>query len=97
MIRVASNTCKDMLRSNRYREHVDLNEVCLFTSEPSDSGVLKALLRLPEKYRTVIYLYYIEGYLSTEIADILNISPVSVRKRLQNGRKKLKLEYRKER
>ena len=97
LIRVASNTCKDMLRSNRYREHVDLNEVCLFTSEPSDSGVLKALLRLPEKYRTVIYLYYIEGYLSTEIADILNISPVSVRKRLQNGRKKLKLEYRKER
>jgi RNA polymerase sigma-70 factor (ECF subfamily) len=97
LIRVASNICKDMLRANRYREHLDLNEVCLFAPDPSDSGILETVLCLPEKYRTVIYLYYVEGYTSKEIADILSISPAAVRKRLQYGRKKLRLEYGKER
>ena len=97
LIRVATNICKDMLRANRYREHLDLNEISLFAPESSDSGILETVLRLPEKYRMVICLYYIEGYSSSEIANILAISPSAVRKRLQQGRKRLKLEYGKER
>ena len=96
LIRVASNTCKDMLRANRYREHLDLNDICLFTPDQSDSDILVDVFRLPEKYRTVIYLYYIEGYSTKEIADILSISSTAVRKRLQHGRKMLKLEYERE-
>ncbi len=96
LIRVASNICKDMLRANRYREHLDLNEISLYAPDQSDSDILVDVFRLPEKYRTIIYLYYIEGYSSKEIADILSISPTAVRKRLQHGRKRLKLEYERE-
>ena len=42
--------------------------------------------------KTVMYLYYIEGYTSEEIADMLSISAAAVRKRLQYGRKKLRFE-----
>ncbi len=96
LIRVASNICKDMIRGNRYREHLDLNEVCLIAPDQTDNNILETVLRLPEKYRTTIYLYYIEGYSSVEIADILSITSSAVRKRLQYGRKMLKLEYEKE-
>lgn len=33
--------------------------------------VLEVVLRLPEKYRNVIYLFYYEGYSAVEIAGIL--------------------------
>ncbi len=96
LMRVAVNTSRDMLRSRNYREHLDLREVCFYAPEEPDNGILEAVLRLPEKYRTVLCLYYIEGYTSEEIGKILSISPSAVRKRMQYGRKKLKLEYEKE-
>ena len=33
--------------------------------------VLEAVLKLPEKYRDVIYLFYYEGYTAVQIAKIL--------------------------
>ncbi len=33
--------------------------------------VLETVLKLPEKYRDVIYLFYYEGYTAVEIARIL--------------------------
>lgn len=33
--------------------------------------VLEAVLMLPEKYRDVVYLHYIEGYTAKEISEIL--------------------------
>lgn len=55
-----------------------------------------ALERLPEQYRTVLCLHYVEGYQSGEIAAMLGLQPGTVRKRLQYGRQKLKLEYEQE-
>ena len=45
---------------------------------------------LPEKYKTVVYLYYYEGYNSEEIAKILKKSSSTVRNHLVEARKKLK-------
>lgn len=43
-----------------------------FMTEPlQHPEVLEAVLSLPQNYRTVIYLYYYEGYKETEIAGIL--------------------------
>ncbi|MDD7646674.1 MAG: sigma-70 region 4 domain-containing protein [Ruminococcus bromii] len=41
----------------------------------------------------MLYLYYAEGYKTDEIAQMLKISPAAVRKRLEKGRKQLKLIY----
>ena len=51
---------------------------------------LMLLRSLPEKYRTVIYLHYYEGYTCEEIAKMLKIAKSTAGSRLDRGRKKLK-------
>lgn len=48
---------------------------------------------LEEKYRTVIILYYVQGFKSREIAQILQINENTVRGRLSAARKKLEEQY----
>lgn len=44
---------------------------------------------LPPKYRDVFLLKFIRGYRNKEVANILKITQVNVRKRLQRGKKML--------
>lgn len=55
-----------------------------------DNELLELVLSLPEKYSTVIHLYYYEGYSIAEIARILNLPPATVGTRLARGRTRLK-------
>ncbi len=48
------------------------------------------MMALPVKYKQVIYLYYYEGYSTSEIADMLHCSESTVRNQLLRGRKLLK-------
>ena len=50
----------------------------------------EALERLPEKERSAILLFYLEGYSSKEIAALLECSDDSVRQYLSRGRSRLK-------
>lgn len=94
LIRIATNICKDMLRKRR--NHLNLDDVCEYCRTEESISIVSEILKLPVKYKTVIYLYYIEGYKTKEIADILSITPAAVRKRLQYGRDILRIEYRKD-
>ena len=72
---------------------VGLDEI----SELSDGGFeiqqkLIDIFNLPPKYRTVLQLYYYEGYSEKEIAEILKIAEKSVAMQLYRARKKLKNE-----
>ena len=40
--------------------------------EDEQREVLQAVLRLPEKYRRVVYLHYYEGYTAPQIGKLLN-------------------------
>lgn len=51
---------------------------------------------LPPKYRTVIYLYYYEGYSANEIAQMLGEKPATVATRLSRGRDKLRTQLEQE-
>lgn len=72
-VRVTINACTDWLRCLSRRKWVPL----LVLNEESGSldsqsaEILEIVLKLPEKYRNVIYLYYYEGYSAVEIAGIL--------------------------
>ena len=61
-----------------------------------DSGILDALMTLPEKFRMVLVLYYVEGYRTEEIAKIIGKSTSAVKMRLQKGRRLLEDVYRRE-
>lgn len=51
---------------------------------------------VPEKFRIVLTLHYIEEYKVNEIAKIIGKSSSAVKMRLQKGRKLLEDIYRKE-
>ena len=48
-------------------------------------------MNLPDKLKEVVYLHYIEGYRTAEIAQMLGITPNAVKKRLQRGRESLRV------
>ena len=58
--------------------------------------LLSAVLSLTVKYRTVIHLYYYEGYSIKEIAAILEVPPATVGTILSRGREKLRPMLREE-
>ena len=91
LIRIATNICRDMLKKRR--NHLNIDDVREYCRTEERINIVSDVLKLPFKYRTVIYLYYIEGYKTGEIADILSISQTAVRKRLQYGRDMLRIEY----
>ena len=50
---------------------------------------MESVLKLSAKYRTVIHLYYYEGYSLSEISQILRSPLSTVTTRLSRARKKL--------
>lgn len=90
LLRVASNTCKDMLRSYSRKNNISLYDAYEYCKTEEDTDIITAVLNLPSKYKDVVYIHYIEGYKTAEIAKILHISESAVRKRLQYARNMLK-------
>lgn len=96
LITVAANTCKDILKSKKYFSDYDISAVTDYTSSDGEHEALKALLMLPDKYRLVLELYYVEGYRVGEIAAIISKSVSAVKMRLKRGRELLEKKYLKE-
>ena len=92
LIKVATNISKNMSRFNSRNATENLDELRQIGIKDADRDLFLMIMQLPAKYKTVLNLYYIEGYRANEIAQITNTSPVTIRKRLQYGRKMLKLE-----
>lgn len=92
LIKVATNISKNMCRFNNRHAAENLDELRGIGVKDSDRDIFELIMNLPSKYKIVLDLYYIEGYKANEISKIINVSPVTVRKRLQYGRKLLKSE-----
>jgi len=91
VLRMASNACKDLLKSPWRKRTCGLETVLEVPApEAGDGSVLAAVNELSEHYRTVIYLFYYEGYQAAEIGKILGIPTATVHTRLARGRAKLK-------
>ena len=53
-------------------------------------------MTLPEKYKIVLMLHYVEGYSTKEIAEMIGKTSSAVKMCLQKGRALLKAAYGKE-
>ena len=91
LIRVTVNRCRDMQRFRLRHPEIRLTGMEKAGQLPEEGRVLQELWKLPGKLKTVIYLHYIEGYKTSEIADMLQVSKSAVKKRLQRGREQLRL------
>ena len=94
LIRVAVNKARNATicfwRRNR-RSLEDYMDALTF-EDAGDRELLDAVLRLPERYRIVIHLFYYEDYSIREIAALLDIGEGSVKSRLSRARKMLKAQ-----
>ncbi len=96
LIKVAANISKNMLMFRLKRETVSIDDVENIGISENDYETFELIMSLPAKHKIVMTLYYVEGYKSKEIAEIIGISEETVRKRLQKGRELLKIEFEKE-
>lgn len=100
LLRSTINRCKNYRKSARVMKNSPLDEElantlsCEFTSR--DNEIRDMIAKLPEKYSSVIFLYYFEEYTIKEIALLTGKNENTVSSLLQRGRKKLKTELEKE-
>ncbi len=90
LIRVTVNKSKNFVKSSWVKKTVPIDEAMTKTTEEKSDDILEEVLKMPEKYRTVIHLFYYEGYSINEIAEILGKSTGTIGTWLSRGRKILK-------
>lgn len=93
LLRVAINLSKNRLKTTWFRKTEDLCENML-PFAPEESNVMNAVRQLPVKYRSVVHLYYIEGYSISEIGSLLKRNESTVTSQLHRARKLLKQKLR---
>lgn len=91
LIRVAINQCKKIFRSPWSKlEDIDAYAETLGFEQEDYRELFDAVMRLDQKYRVPLMLFYYEGYTTAEIASILKLPENTVSTRLSRARAKLK-------
>lgn len=93
MVRAIINICKNKLNLYWNKNKCsadDVAETGAFDTYNETPEVLSAVLALPAKYKTAIYLFYYEGFKTPEIAKMLNKTEATVRSIMKRAREKLK-------
>jgi RNA polymerase sigma-70 factor (ECF subfamily) len=104
LIRVTMNVAKSLLTSSWSKKVVPISEneqsitdgELVITEEHTNADTYSAVMSLPEKYRSVVMLYYFEDYSINEIAQILGRSETAVQTQLQRARAMLKTKLKEE-
>ena len=90
MTRILLNKCTDILRKRKQMVWMDeIPETPDVDAGFENSEWKEALNSLSESFRLVVMLYYIEGFKTSEISQILDIPEGTVRSRLARGREQL--------
>ncbi|MCG8469812.1 MAG: sigma-70 family RNA polymerase sigma factor [Gemmatimonadetes bacterium] len=96
--RVLRSTCLNLRRREALRTHSELTDAAAASDDPhrelertdARERVLDALARLPERQRTAVLMYDLEGYDHAEIAEVLDIAVGTSRANLHHGRQALR-------
>lgn len=88
LLKVTVNSSKNLLTS-AWMRLTDAMRDDVTAEMPENMEVYPAVMALPVKYRTVIHLFYYEGYSCREIATLLNTNEATVKTRLARARQRL--------
>lgn len=94
IMKVAVNECRQILR-HWWRKTTGLEACMEYPAQQEqyeENGLLTLVMGLPRKYRTVIYMYYYEGYSAREISELLGAKESTVLSWLRRGRQGLKVK-----
>lgn len=101
LIKILINKCNDIILKNKkviyvedYYESIE-NEDLLEAKVSIEENIVfnETLNSLDESYKTVIVLYYVSGFNTREISEILKEKEGTIKSRLSRGRQKLKEIY----
>lgn len=91
LLRVTVNECKSLFRKPWRRvESIENYVNTLAMPTPEHANLFTSVMKLPERYRVPLALFYYLGYSTEEVADLLKLPAATVRTRLARGRSKLK-------
>ena len=90
LLRVTINQCKDLMRRRKLRAWLPIEALNEVGVREKSTPALDAVYALPDKYKTVIILHYLEEMSIDEIAAALSLSPSAVKMRLSRGRDKMR-------
>jgi RNA polymerase sigma-70 factor (ECF subfamily) len=93
LVKVVRNNSLMLVRKNKNRERILSEQAEISVGRDADYGILEVLDSIPEKYRTVLMLHYVEEYRVEEIAKVLKKSVSAVKMRLSRGRDMLAERY----
>lgn len=97
LIVTARNECRNQLKHWwRTRRAGEEALESLTWEDPRDGEVWEQVAALPKPHRLALYLYYYAGYTAGEIAQMLGENPSTIRSRLAQARRKLKLKLEEE-
>ena len=95
LMRIAVNRCKNELRTQWFRRAQELPEPSGADPYPeadTHMALIRAIGRLPQKYRAAVLLYYYQDMTAAETAAALGIREDAVYQRLRRARQQLKKE-----
>lgn len=91
LLRILTNECYTILRQRRrFVESDAIPEPETPGPETADHSLWQTVADLNEQLRSVVVLYYYEGFHVREIASILGISEANVKTRLSRARRRLR-------
>lgn len=91
LIVTAGNVCKNLLKKpSRRLDDIASVSVTSNSDLPQIDETLQAILALPERYKTALYLHYYEGYPTKQIAALLRRPHSTIRNHLSEARTLLK-------
>ena len=90
LMQTTADTCRNLLHSGGWKRAV---KELLFCQKPDT--LRQDVLRLPPKYRVILYLRYYEDFTTGEIARLLKIPQGTAAARLSRGRELLGQQLRK--
>ncbi len=92
LIVTASNHCKNQLKHWWRNKIVQIDQISeIPVMDETKSETLDLVLKLPSKYKAIVYLFYYEEYTTDEIAQMLNVNHSTIRTRLSKARQLLKI------
>ena len=89
LIRVTINLTKNVRNMAWNRKVVSLDENMIFETK-EENDVFEKVCELSKNYRTVIYLFYYEGYKVDEISRLMNKSSGTIKTWLYRAREELR-------
>ena len=90
LTRILINECHNVQRARQRLVPLEVVPEPIAPPEGANARLHDALMALPEHMRLPVMLYYMEGYKTREIAQILKLPEGTVKTRLKRARQELK-------